>query len=279
MPTDVSITLNDVTQKVSEVSTKVAHTEATVEEIRQAILEKGVAITADTTLDELPDKIREIFTMKTTESSPVGEIISFMGNTAPQHYLKCDGTEYAIGSYPYLESFFVTQFGSVHNFGGDGTTTFAVPDLRGEFLRGAGSNSRVNQGSGGLVGEHQNATEIPNIIADGDAIEYISATTSNDSKGVAKNKDSGVKTYDTKYWYSSDITEFANGANRCDSHYTSRPTNTSILYCIKYEPTVIIGDDGEPIIPEEPNLSETDKASILSYILAPEVTEEASVVS
>ena len=63
------------------------------------------------------------------EDTPVGNIITYMGNNAPKHYLICDGGEYNIVDYPYLAQHFTDEFGSVNYFGGDGTTTFAVPDL------------------------------------------------------------------------------------------------------------------------------------------------------
>ena len=94
-----------------------------------------------------------------TDFVPVGTIIPFMGVKAPKDYLICDGAEYQISSYSDLASFIERQFGTVNHFGGDGTTTFAVPDLRGEFLRGTGTNSHPSDGNGGAVGEHQDATK------------------------------------------------------------------------------------------------------------------------
>ena len=91
------------------------------------------------------------------EDTPVGHIIPYMGNNAPKHYLICDGREYNIIDYPYLVQHFTNEFGSSNYFGGDGTTTFAVPDLRGEFLRGSGTATR-NTGTGASVGVHQNPT-------------------------------------------------------------------------------------------------------------------------
>ena len=67
------------------------------------------------------------------EDSPIGTVISFMGTTAPSHYLVCDGTVYNIADYSDLADFIQTQFGSKNYFGGNGTTTFAVPDLDNEF--------------------------------------------------------------------------------------------------------------------------------------------------
>ena len=83
-----------------------------------------------------------------TKILPVGSVISYMGMTAPDNYLICDGTTYNISDYPFLADHIKNNFGSYNYFGGDGTTTFAVPDLRGEFLRGTGNN-------GGTGGEDQ----------------------------------------------------------------------------------------------------------------------------
>ena len=79
----------------------------------------------------------------TNESTgtPVGEIISYMGNIVPENYLACDGSEFNISDYPYLTQHFIDNFGSVNYFGGDGEITFAVPDLRDEFLLGIRENT------------------------------------------------------------------------------------------------------------------------------------------
>lgn len=66
------------------------------------------------------------------DGNPIGTVISYMGLTAPQDYLVCDGVEYNITDYSELAKFFETQFGAKNHFGGDGTITFAVPDLQGE---------------------------------------------------------------------------------------------------------------------------------------------------
>ena len=62
------------------------------------------------------------------EETPVGSIISYMGNKVPAHYLLCDGSEYNIADYPELAKHFKDDLGAVNYFGGDGITTFAVPD-------------------------------------------------------------------------------------------------------------------------------------------------------
>jgi microcystin-dependent protein len=64
---------------------------------------------------------------------PIGTIIDFGGATAPSGFMTCDGSIKAIASYPVLFS----VIGSL--YGGDGLTTFAVPDRRGRSPRGIGT--------------------------------------------------------------------------------------------------------------------------------------------
>lgn len=165
-----------------------------------------------------------------TDGSPIGTVISFMGNTAPFGYLTCDGTVYNIADYQGLADFFNTQFGSKNYFGGDGTTTFAVPDLRGEFLRGTGTNSHGWNGSGSAVGAHQDGTIMPNVYAS-DAGTTLLMRKESASKGIAvSNPDGVVKSTVYAKVSSTNDTNASNSAAK----YTSRPTNTSVMYCIKY---------------------------------------------
>ncbi len=96
------------------------------------------------------------------DGNPIGTIISYMGLTAPQDYLACDGTAYHIADYPELAAFFKEQFGSVNHFGGDGETTFAVPDLRNLFL--CGYCGEAEEPLSGEVGERQEATSFPALF-------------------------------------------------------------------------------------------------------------------
>jgi hypothetical protein len=64
---------------------------------------------------------------------PVGTIIAFAGTICPKGYLPCDGRQ--LDKTKYLDLF--AAIGTI--YGGDGSTNFKVPDFRGMFLRGAGS--------------------------------------------------------------------------------------------------------------------------------------------
>lgn len=64
----------------------------------------------------------------------VGEIRMFAGTFAPQGWAKCDGQLLAISQNDALFSLFGTQYG------GDGRTTFGLPEMRGRIP--------IHQGSG-----------------------------------------------------------------------------------------------------------------------------------
>ena len=162
--------------------------------------------------------------------TPVGSVIAIMGVTAPANYLACDGTVYNISDYPELANYFYQQFGSKNKFGGDGTTTFAVPDLKGEFLRGTGTNSHTGNGNGADVGVHQDSTRVPHIWQDLDANSamFFNYIASEGAGWQSKNEDAKISTDRQARFSPATKDATTSGAG----FITIRPTNTSILWCI-----------------------------------------------
>ena len=66
-----------------------------------------------------------------TAAAPAGAVQFFARNSAPTGWLKANGATVSRATYAALFSSIGTTFGA-----GDGSTTFLVPDLRGEFPRG-----------------------------------------------------------------------------------------------------------------------------------------------
>jgi microcystin-dependent protein len=170
--------------------------------------------------------------------TPVGTIIAMMSNSAPANYLVCDGTVYNISDYQELADHFFNEFGSRNYFGGNGTTTFAVPDLRGEFIRGTGTNSHTNQGNGADVGVHQDATENPYITRYRDSINHDnnllinSDVAKNDPSSNLQPRNPDAHIPGRLAYHNIKITSSTVDSSQSISKYTVRPTNTSVLYCI-----------------------------------------------
>lgn len=68
-------------------------------------------------------------------ATPPGAVMPFAMNTAPTGWLAADGAAISRTTYAALFSAIGTTHGA-----GNGSTTFNVPDLRGYFVRGAGTN-------------------------------------------------------------------------------------------------------------------------------------------
>ena len=192
-----------------------------------------------------PEEIRRLFLSigggaKQGDGNPIGTILSYMGKTAPYGYLICDGTSYNITDYQNLADFFEVQFGIKNYFGGDGNDTFAVPDLRGEFLRGSGTNNHENQGNGADVGVHQDGTEHANVFAwngqvDKSAIVMDIKTNEANTSGSYYRKQDKTISFSPRYSIeTAQLNVSTNTGAQSNACYTSRPTNTSVLYIIKY---------------------------------------------
>lgn len=163
------------------------------------------------------------------DGNPIGTVISFMGSTAPEDYLVCDGGVHNIAEYPDLAEFFREQFGSASHFGGDGETTFAVPDLRNLFLRGY--HGELEEQLSGDVGIKQEATEHFNVSPYTDGVRWA-------SKFVAPSGQSSALTPDFADSISSPLEKAECGGHSrtslmVNATYTSRPVNMAVLYCIK----------------------------------------------
>lgn len=74
---------------------------------------------------------------------PPGVVAHFAMNTAPSGWLKANGALVSRTTYAALFAVIGTTFGA-----GDGSTTFKIPDLRGEFLRGLDDGRGVDAGRG-----------------------------------------------------------------------------------------------------------------------------------
>ena len=70
-------------------------------------------------------------TQSTAASLPSGVIFYFANTTVPTGWLSCDGSAISRTTYATLFAAIGTLYGT-----GNGTTTFNLPDLRGQFIRG-----------------------------------------------------------------------------------------------------------------------------------------------
>ncbi len=154
---------------------------------------------------------------------PTGMVMAFANSTAPVGWLECAGAAVSRTTYAALFSAIGTVYGA-----GDGSTTFNVPDLRGQFLRGWSNGSSID--SGRSIGTSQTDA------MQGHYHEYWAAgiaTTNNntDSRtphvGIPPSQQTGSNLQAVR----SPMTDGSNGTPRTAAE--TRPTNVAMMYCIK----------------------------------------------
>jgi len=122
----------------------------------------------------------------------IGEIRAFAGNFAPVNWALCNGTQLQINAYQQLYSLIGTTFG------GDGVSTFKLPDLRGKIVVNRGtsvSGTPYPLGvPGGVESVYLNNTTMPSHSHTFNVIATEANTNSPQNNVIAEAKDTNSQT-------------------------------------------------------------------------------------
>ncbi|MEQ9366321.1 MAG: phage tail protein, partial [Leptospirales bacterium] len=149
----------------------------------------------------------------------VASVQSFATLSAPPGWIECDGREISRSLYARLFQRIGDRFGT-----GDGTTTFNVPDMRGEFIRGWDNGRGVDGGRGLGTGQADQMQGHGHVIRERQGLEGDGGT------GFGATDPTGSLNYTGIVNEPSD--DGVNGAPRTGPE--TRPRNIAMLYCIKY---------------------------------------------
>jgi microcystin-dependent protein len=192
-----------------------------------------------------------------------GAVIAFARNTAPTGFLKANGALVDRTTFAALFAAIGTTFG-----GGDGVTTFGLPDMRGEFIRGwddgrgadsgrgfgsaqAGANaSHAHGASSGLVSNdhsHSGSTNAPSLVGRIDTRQSGFASASGIASGVSLTTcfdgGSGYSGFNSASINATHSHSFSTGGISANHNHAitvnadgseARPRNIALLYCIKF---------------------------------------------
>lgn len=190
--------------------------------------------------------------------SPIGSILPYGGTTAPSGWMICNGASLLRTDYAELFAVIGTAFGSADS------THFNIPDLRGEFLRGAGTNSHSGQGNGGSVGQHQDGTPIVASYM-GNSGGSIYNMAGGYSSNMSAKSDKWTGNSSTTYLHHPSATEAATYSDIIGKGIT-RPTNTSVNYIIKAKMVALPADFMDALNDKQDatdnNLQTTDKTIV-----------------
>ena len=135
----------------------------------------------------------------------VGAITFFATTSPPTGWLAANGAAVNRTTYSALFSVIGTTYGA-----GDGSTTFNLPDLRGEFIRGWDNNRGLDAGR--VFGSTQ----------EGSIQSHSHGILSSGESGTTGNYIAGASTYNRE------IATMTTGSSE------TRPRNIALLACIKY---------------------------------------------
>lgn len=152
--------------------------------------------------------------------SPPGQVGAFARTTAPTGWLKANGAAVSRTTYNALFAAIGTTFGV-----GDGSSTFNLPDLRGEFVRGLDDGRGVDAGR--LIGTAQT-----HMIDSHDHRYPVSVQTGALTDFVAASGLNPVVSLDTGSSADNGFARYTDAATKTGGTET-RPRNVALLYCIK----------------------------------------------
>ena len=161
-------------------------------------------------------------------AAPTGSVYTFAGSTVPTGWLKCNGALLSRTTYAALFSVIGTTYGA-----GDGSTTFALPDLRGEFVRGVDDGRGVDAGRvlGGSQAQQTQAHKHISNMSDAYPGALFGSSTTKNHRGSSGGIDS-----DNFLEFTNDGTTY-NGTSPNSSDVIgaeTRPRNVAMHYIIKY---------------------------------------------
>jgi len=174
------------------------------------------------------------------QAVPTGSVHLMATTTAPSGYLKCNGAAVSRTTYADLFAIVGTTWGE-----GDGSSTFNVPDLRGEFVRGWDDSRGVDssrsfassQSSANLQHNHGVSDGGHNHgITDPGHFHQVAYSNSDSGDGVIEESGTGFNGYEPTETATTGIS--INNATtgisiNNDGGSEARPRNIAMMYVIK----------------------------------------------
>ena len=154
---------------------------------------------------------------------PPGAVFYFAMETPPAGYLECNGSAVSRTTYATLFSAIGITFGT-----GNGSTTFNLPQLQGEFIRGGhASSTSIDPDGYRVIGSTQTDTFQGHWHT-----QALQITNNSGGTGYDHGSTNFTATTSSDINITSPVTDGTNGVPRTSKE--TRPRNVALLPCIKY---------------------------------------------
>jgi len=171
---------------------------------------------------------------------PVGTILTFAANNPPSGFLECNGAAISRSTYASLFGIVSTTYGV-----GDGSSTFALPDLRGQFVRGWDNSAGVDSGrsfASSQTDQNKNHTHTTDSQSLTGSVSHLSATLAQNPGSASGVFSKGSSASAVGAPSGGSGSAAALGFDGTHSHTISssgggteaRPKNIALMYVIKF---------------------------------------------
>ena len=201
----------------------------------------NIGSTSDTDAISISSSGAVTFSQDINPNNFVGMIAPFAMATPPTGWLACDGsTNVSKTAYADLYNALTANDTISNPWGsGDDSSTFALPDLEGAFLRGVGAHNTSNKADGTDFGDASRAVgsfeddqfqDHLHYMRDGGngSGSYLALQMFTQDQGGVNDINQNIKTQ-TNNGY---LEQNSNGIPRSGDE--TRPFNAGVKYCIKY---------------------------------------------
>ncbi|WP_150526821.1 phage tail protein [Roseibium sediminis] len=215
---------------IIEIASAVGNNQASLLDLLEQIGQRATKVEVQNAVDLLSDQIDAF------EGIAPGFIAPYAMFTPPDGWLECNGAAISRTAYAALFNVLGTGYGA-----GDGATTFNVPDLRGEFIRGFDNGRGVDPGRGFATWQgSENKTHAHSAWTDVQGAHqhglYLHGRSGNNA-GVIRNPSWCYDDWAAGWaWAHTDV-QGAHGHNVGIGHtgtHEARPRNVALKFLIKY---------------------------------------------
>ena len=175
---------------------------------------------------------------------PVGTVLPYVGSSAPEGWLLCDGSAISRATYPNLNALMAV---SSYPFGsGNGTTTFNLPDLAGRMVIGAGDSSSASvpsvrttgQSGGGetvVISSSNLPTHTHSIAHDHGAVDSGNQSADHSHSITHNHAAANTGNVSANHYHGVDLPNFAGGSGNVSSdHYHDSGSNSGHWHALYF---------------------------------------------
>jgi microcystin-dependent protein len=168
------------------------------------------------------------------QAVPTGSVHLMATTTAPSGYLKCNGAAVSRTTEAALFAIIGTTWGE-----GDGSSTFNVPDLRGEFVRGWDDSRGVDSGRSFASSQsdqnkqHNHSASATSSVTDPGHFHDVPYSNSDSGDGVIEESGTGFSGVEPTNSATTGISVSTSVSIGNSGGSEARPRNIAMMYVIK----------------------------------------------